>query len=619
MASSGSYTTTLRSDLYLRIDWSIVSQDVTNNTSNVRVQLVLGANYSVSAGTTSKNGNITINGDSAFFTFTIGNYSGAWSKVIGENTVTVPHNSDGTMTVALSAWADINITWSGKYVARGSVSGSPTLDAIPRASYLSIWTAFLEAGSAFTGTIVRASNSFTHDVSFVFGSNTAYISNLTTSISYTIPAQWLDAIPNSTSGTMTVWVTTKNNGTIIGSKSYTVTITAPTSVVPYYSSLGVTRVDGPVPAAWNVYVQNKSKVTLSINAPSGIYGSTISSYSISGAGSTKNTQTATFDLPSSGTITFIGTITDSRGRTTSKTTSIVVEPYSTPIIASSVVDRCLSTGVLDDEGTYVRSIVDYSVSSVANKNTTITTLLEYKASSASTWTSGGSFSDNVAKISGGGNISTNDAYDIRVTVTDAFESTTTTNIISTAFVTMDFYKDGTGIAFGRVSTVPNLLDSSLPLRIPSLTVRNPTTNADWLTANNNNVLINNGNFAINGTSYNQITEFVYSNAGTAYGGFTLYSFSLKVCGRNWNAWGSVQVNISLSQEKHVEIPFIYWSPSAKALLKLSTSTMIAGSFADSNGDAGLIAITADTISMGFRNGNPWNGSFILFSINGFTG
>ena len=70
----------------------------------------------------------------------------------------------------------------------------------------------------------------------------------------------------------------------MGSKTCTMTLTVPSTVKPTITSLTAARVDGTVPSAWGIYVQSKSKATLTINGAAGAYGSTISSYSITGGG-----------------------------------------------------------------------------------------------------------------------------------------------------------------------------------------------------------------------------------------------------------------------------------------------------------------------------------------------
>lgn len=462
MATSGTFITYLSGDFYMKMNWQLVSQDIANNSSVVNVDLIIGASYSVSASGT-RDAQITINGSSRPFSFSINSSSGAWSQTLGSHYVTVPHNATGDASPAISAWADIKLTWSGNYIGRGSISGGMTLPRIPRASSFTLIPTSKEAGSSWSAPIDRASTSFTHDVKFTFGSNTQTLTGQTTSVAFTIPLAWLNAIPNSTSGTMSIVLTTKNGSTVIGTKTYSSTVTAPSTVVPTFASLGLTRVDGPVPAAWAAYVQNKSKATLTINSPAGIYGSTIKSYKIVGAGATKTTQTATFDLPTSGNITFTATVTDSRNRTFSRSVSITVLAYTPPTLAKVEIDRALSTGVPNTDGTYVRVLVDDVVDSVSGKNTPISRTIDYKTTAASTWTAAGSYSDNTAAVIGGGAISIDNDYNVRVTLTDAFTTVVSTVTVTSSFVLIDFLSDGKGIAFGKASSKSNVFESAMPI------------------------------------------------------------------------------------------------------------------------------------------------------------
>ena len=77
---------------------------------------------------------------------------------------------------------------------------------------------------------------------------------------------------------------------------------------------------------------------------------------------------------------------------------------------------------MNDEGTYVRGLVSFSYSTCSSKNT-VTGSIQYKKSSATSWTSAGvAFSSGTAVIFGGGAISTETSYDIKYTLTDAFTS-----------------------------------------------------------------------------------------------------------------------------------------------------------------------------------------------------
>ena len=109
-------------------------------------------------------------------------------------------------------------------------------------------------------------------------------SDVGTSLTFTPPMSDCEQITGSAKGTATIRVDTYNGSTKIGSSSKNFTLNVPTSVVPSFSGISFTRIDGDVPASWGVYVQGKSKVTAAITGAAGAYGSTIKSYSISGGG-----------------------------------------------------------------------------------------------------------------------------------------------------------------------------------------------------------------------------------------------------------------------------------------------------------------------------------------------
>lgn len=188
-------------------------------------------------------------------------------------------------------------------------------------------------------------------------------------------------------GTCTVTCTTYNGSTKIGSKTCTLTLTVPASIKPTITSLTAARVDGEVPGTWGIYVQTKSKATLTINGAEGSYGSTISSYSITGGGYTSTASSFTTGfLNTSGMVTFTATVTDSRGRVSAvATVSISVVAYSPPSFASYLSQRCLSNGTVNDDGTYIRGLVSYSYASCSSKNT-ITRATYYKKASDTAWT-----------------------------------------------------------------------------------------------------------------------------------------------------------------------------------------------------------------------------------------
>lgn len=468
-ATSGTIVNNFRSGYRVQITWSVNSQNASSNTSNITVKAQLvstGSSYSINSSAT-KNGSLTINGTKYTFTFNAG-ISGNQTKTVYTKTVDVAHNSDGTKTVALATTLGIAVTLSGTYYGNVSASGNAGLNTIPRASSFSLSSSSIDAGKTITVNISRASDSFTHKVFYSFGENRATIStNATTSASYAIPIAHLNAIPNATSGTATISVDTYNGGTLIGSASKNFTITAPASVKPTFSSLSATVVANGADTSYG-YVKGKSKCKLVINGATGAYGSTIKSYSISGGGfSSSNSSFTTGGLTSSGNIVFTATVTDSRGRRSDeKTVTISVLDYNNPNITNFSVIRCTSNGTANDDGTYIKIAANYTYSTLNNKNS-ISSKVEFKQTSASSWTNGGAINSGASLVTGSNKISTNSSYDVRLTITDKFTNVSKSVVVPTAFVTLDFKKGGKGIAFGKASEADNLLEVAMPLKVSS--------------------------------------------------------------------------------------------------------------------------------------------------------
>lgn len=453
MASSGSITTNAYDNRSLTLSWSISSQSATGNYSNV--SWTLKGSGSQTSWFMSGNFKAVINGTTVYSSETRIQLKNG--TVVASGTIKIPHNSDGTKSFSLSCQAGIYT-----YAVNCTASGTYTLTTIPRAS--SVSAPGITVGNATTVSISRASSSFTHTLTYKFGSTTGTIISKTTatSVTWTPPISLSNQVPSATSGTCTITCTTYNGSTNIGSKTCTLTLTVPSSVKPTISSLSAARVDGTVPSSWGIYVRSKSKATLTINGAAGSYGSTISSYSISGGGysGTASTLTTGF-LNTNGTITFTAKVTDSRGRTSDAVTvSISVVDYLAPSFSSYLSQRCNSTGTISDEGTYVSGKVSYSYASCSSKNT-VTKSTYYKRTTDTVWTNASvSFSSGTAFTFGGGNISSEYSYDIKYTITDAFTTITVYDVVSTAAVVMDFKVGGKGIAVGKVSEVDDTFEVS---------------------------------------------------------------------------------------------------------------------------------------------------------------
>lgn len=453
MASSGSITTNEKEGRSITLSWTLSSQSIEKNTSTIAWTLKGSGSSGGGSWVMSGAFKAVINGTTVYSSDT--RIQLKKDQVIASGSTTIAHNTDGTKSFSLSCQAGVYT-----YAVSVTASGTHTLNTIPRASSVSATN--VNMGSATKIAISRASSSFTHTLTYKFGSSTGTIVSKTTStsVSWTPAISLANQIPKAVSGSCTITCDTYSGSTKVGSKTCTLTLTMPATVKPTITSLGVTRVDGTVPTDWGIYVQSKSKATLTINGAAGSYGSTISSYSISGGGfsSTESSFTTGF-LTTSGTITFTAKVTDSRGRVSdAKTVSISVVAYAAPSFTDYLSQRAISDGTANDDGTYIRSIISYSYSSCGNKNT-VTRATYYKKSSASTWTNANkSFSSGTAFVFGGGAISTESSYDVKYTITDEFTTVTIYDTVSTAAVLMDFKAGGKGIAIGKVAEKDNTVE-----------------------------------------------------------------------------------------------------------------------------------------------------------------
>ena len=134
MASSGSFSGSIRDGHYkLRVDWS-QSKNVSANTSTVTCKLYLVNDWSLNISGRSDN-TCTIDGSAQ--TFSSPAISTTGTHLLGTVSRTVNHASDGSKSLAISAVFQIRATLSGTYYGTITASANITLDSIPRASSVS--------------------------------------------------------------------------------------------------------------------------------------------------------------------------------------------------------------------------------------------------------------------------------------------------------------------------------------------------------------------------------------------------------------------------------------------------------------------------------------------------
>ena len=323
-------------------------------------------------------------------------------------------------------------------------------------------TASVETGSASTVTFINPylSNVY-HVVDWRFGNSLVHSARTNigdSSVSYTIPLSWLTNIPNATSGTATVAVTTYSYaGSELVTDTYSFTITAPSTAVPTIS-LAAARIDNSVPSSWGIYVQGQSGIKITATA-AGYQGSTVASYTISG-GATGTQTSNVFTISkiySSGTITYTVKVTDSRGRTATASVSISVVAYSAPAFSATDAFRCVAGGTASDTGTYISAKATGTYASVSSKNS-MTLKVQYTLSTSEAYSAAVTLTNGTASIIGNGSIDINYSFKVKFTLSDAFNTIEKVLNVGTAAFTVFFRQGGNGVAIGKVSERANAVE-----------------------------------------------------------------------------------------------------------------------------------------------------------------
>lgn len=493
MATSGNFEKSITNWLKLRVEWVENSQDIANNKSNLTVTafLVSTASNGLITASAKKSISLTINGTTYTKSDVIPNLSGAVKKKLFSKTVDVAHNANGTKSCSISCSFGIKVTLGGTYYGTVSTSGTATLDTIPRASQPSCITYPTttknvgDIGSTFRIHMNRVTSAFTHYVYCKWYDKTVEIgTDIESNIDWTIPADFAEDIPNNTTGNGTIYVDTYSGNSKIGTASVSFTANVPSSVKPSISALSVSEAvsglgekfgekDGDGNIKKFVYVQTKSKVAVSIEA-SGNQKSTIKSYTttLTNGSSVLTYNGASFTsnfLSFSGTYTIKTVVTDSRGRTAEKSTTINVVAYHPPEITSLIAYRVNEDGEKDDNGTEVYCDVAFKVAPISDKNDNYV-LLEYRESGSSEWKKD-SNKANIATLYEATtaepltlsfeNASVDKAYEVRVTFQDYFTTSTRKAEVPTARTVFDILADGTGMCIGGVASKSNTCEIAM--------------------------------------------------------------------------------------------------------------------------------------------------------------
>lgn len=309
-------------------------------------------------------------------------------------------------------------------------------------------------GADHTITLNRYSTSFKHKLTATCGTSTVTIASDVQSASYTWtpPLDWCKQSTSSIYVSVTIKCETFSGSTSCGTTETTVTMVMPDSIKPTVS-LSVSDPNNYA-SKYSAYVQNKSQVKVTTKS-SGVQGSSIGTTVISVGSASLSATSGTFNLLSSGTITVKATVTDSRGRSATASTTITVLAYSPPIVQITSAYRCDSAGTQSDDGAYVKITWSATITSLNSKNTAAYTL-GYRVKGTTTWTST-TLSDQAGKYSVSGvskivSASADSSFDFRATAKDAFATVESTyRSISSAGPLVQLYRTGDLIVRARTT------------------------------------------------------------------------------------------------------------------------------------------------------------------------
>ncbi len=260
--------------------------------------------------------------------------------LLGSGTIRIPHNEDGSKTITF--WARIlnvadqgNINW---------FSGTLGLANIPRSSAINSVTA-TELGQPVTIKIDKKVNEFRHQVWWQVN-DSGWIDLGTghdTSVQLTVPTDYAARITNSDTGLLDVCVRTFRGDDKIGNDVYKrgVPIKVPASIVPTLEDVTITERTAQLAEFIPVgnFVKDKSVMRVEANNAAGSHGSTIVSTELTVDSLVVRAATGDFPANKAGNLEVTAKVTDSRGRSATKSKTIKVWDYYAPKIIGFLANR----------------------------------------------------------------------------------------------------------------------------------------------------------------------------------------------------------------------------------------------------------------------------------------
>ena len=162
--------------------------------------------------------------------------------------------------------------------------------------------------------------------------------------------------------------------------------------------------------------------------------------------------------------------------------------YIAPIITNVAIDRCDSSGVISDDGTYLKIAFSYQLDATYSGGMDYIQI-GYKLFNAEEYTNLSTYTptamaDDFSQVIGGGSIDTEYAYDIQIIVKDKKGSSTVTGSVGPLAYIIDFSPAG-GVSLGKPAPETKTFEVTIDSTFTGETTFNSgfTTNGDARLAN----------------------------------------------------------------------------------------------------------------------------------------
>ena len=287
-------------------------------------------------------------------------------------------------------------------------------------------------GTQQTLTVTPLDPSYTHTLKYDFAGQSGTIATgVSTTANWTPPLSLAEYLTDATSGPCVLTCESYDaDSVLVGTTQTTITLSIPSNVKCTIASVALAETVAGIASKFGGYVQNKSQIsvtgTFNSGAGSPAYGATVAAVSITINGQTLNSNGAVTNLlTQSGTNSYTLTITDTRGRTDSYTSTFNVLAYNSPSV-SMTAERDGTTN------TTINVAYSWNIAACSDLNDKAITITyeDEGGNSTDIPITPGTYSGNSTYAITGTDVSL--AYTVTVEVEDYFTSVTNTAAVAPA-------------------------------------------------------------------------------------------------------------------------------------------------------------------------------------------